>query len=85
MKSLTVVRYSTARSALLKLARMARNTWSLGNPMSTMLSIAPCKPSPDRKVPGSPIEVTESEVLRDEIVSSWVAWRGAVAGTEGSV
>ena len=76
MKALTPIRYSTARSALLKLARMARITLSLGNPISTMLSIAPCKFCPDRRSEEGP----GSEVIRDEVVVSWVTSEEVAAG-----
>ena len=45
--------------------------------MSIMLLIAPCKLSPDRKVPGSPMEEdVESEVLGD-VIPGWVTSGGA--------
>jgi len=53
--------------------------------MSMMLLMAPCKLSPDRKVPGSPtVEDAESEVLRDEAAISWVTSGGVAAGIVGS-
>lgn len=48
------MRYSTARSGLLKLALSARMTWSRGNPISTMLLIVDCRASPERKELVSP-------------------------------
>ena len=50
----TVIKYSTARSGLLKLARMARRTCSLGNPISTMLLMVSCKADPERNDEVSP-------------------------------
>ena len=42
----TLIRYSTARFGSLKLARMARTTWSRGKPISMILAIAPSSASP---------------------------------------
>jgi hypothetical protein len=46
----TVIKYSTARSGLLKLARKALITWSRSKPISIMLLIADCNASPDKKL-----------------------------------
>lgn len=48
------MRYSTARSGLLKLARMARRTCSLGKPISIMPLIALWRWAPERNELGSP-------------------------------
>lgn len=46
---LTFIKYSTARSGLLKLARRARMTCSRGKPISTMFSIDVCSTAPLKK------------------------------------
>ena len=83
MKALTAVRYSTARCALLKLARMARVTSSLSNPISSMLAIAPCKSGPDRRSPAE--EELGSEIIRGEVVISWVTSGEVASPMVGSV
>lgn len=88
MFNLTFMRYSTARSGLLKLARMALSTCSLGNPISTILLIADCSPSPERKELRSPKAGAGAEGVDDgaAIVTSGVGAAAAAAGAvDGAV
>src|ERR1700728_3380795 len=80
-KVLTVIRYSTARSGLLKLALKALNTCSRGKPISTMLLMVDCNASPDKKdpiLPNAGVDAGAGEATDGAEGSGDVA-----AGTEG--
>jgi hypothetical protein len=53
-----VIRYSAARSGLLKAARMARSTWSRGKPISTRLPTAALYEAPVARVEASKAPAT---------------------------
>jgi hypothetical protein len=78
---LTFIRYSTARSGLLKLARRARITCSRSNPISIMLFTVVCKAEPVTKE-GSP---ASPEVVLPESLAGGEAAAEVSAGAVGVV
>lgn len=90
--STTVIKYSTARSGLLKLALKARITCSRSNPISIMLLIVDWSASPLKKLPSA---VTGAGAVAEAGAGAGVAaggddttgagdWAGGAAGAAGS-
>lgn len=80
---LTVIKYSTARSGLLKLARRARCTSSRGKPISTIFWIEVCNASPlKNELPSPPVAGGEASVVTGGVGAA-TGWGGGVATTGG--
>lgn len=88
-KALTVKRYSTALSGLLKAARMAASIWLRSKPMASMLVMAAARSAPMVRPAESPPAAASASALRLGVGVAggavlWAAddWLGA-AGTAG--